>query len=150
MFRACYYGSVQHNTWITKGNHSKGMIRKLKYFLGETTHTDIMTISVPGLGPRMAGFLGSKQFHYASFLTDDRSDYTFVHHQFSTSIEETIKDKNSYEHDITNHGKEVRHCHVGNGTCATASCKKEINDNKQTLTFCGVGSHRQNRKAEIE
>ena len=107
-----------------------------------------MTSSVPGLVPQIVGFLGSKKFHYTSFFVDDRSDYTFVHHQFSTSAEDTIKAKYTYEYDMRKYGKDVRHYHVDNGTHAVASCKKEISDSKQTLTFCGVGSHHQNGKAE--
>lgn len=34
------------------------------------------------------------------------------------------------------------------GTCAVAKCEAEIEDKKQSLTFCGVGSHHQNGRAE--
>ena len=45
-------------------------------------------------------------------------------------------------------GKDVRKYHADNGTHAVASCKKEVSESKQTLTFCSVGSHHQNGKAE--
>ena len=96
----------------------------------------------------MVGFLRSKKFHYTSFFVDDRSDYTFVHHQFSTSSEETIETKHAYEYDMRKYSEDVRHYHADNGTYAVASYKKEISVSKQTLTFCGVGSHHQNGKAE--
>ena len=42
----------------------------------------------------------------------------------------------------------MRNCHADNGICEVAKCKEEIENEKQTLTFCGMGSHRQNGKSE--
>ena len=107
-----------------------------------------MIISVPSLMPQMVGFLGSTKFHYASFFVDDRSDFTFVHHQTPTSTEDTIKSKRSYKAELRKHGKSARHYHAENGTYAVDKCREDIENSKQTLNFCGVGFHRQNGKAE--
>ena len=74
----------------------------------------------------MVGFLTSKKFYYTSFFVDDRSDYTFVHNQETTSAEETITAKQAYESDLRKFGKEVRHYHADNGTYAVARYKEEI------------------------
>ena len=100
-----------------------------------------MTRSVPGLVLQMVGFLGTKKFHCTPFFVDDQSDYTFVHHQFSISAEERIKAKHAHEYSVRNYEKEVRHYYAENGTHAVASYKKDINDSKQTLNFCGEASH---------
>ena len=126
----CCCGLAQRKTWKSKGKNNKGTLHQLTHLLGETSHDEIMTNSVLDLVPQMVGFLGSKKFHYTSFFFDDRSDYTFVHHQFSTPVEETMKAKYACECDTRKHSKEVRHCHVDDSTCAAASHKKEINDNK--------------------
>ena len=76
------------------------------------SHTDIMTSPVPGLVPQMVCFCGSAKFNHTSFFVQDKSDYTFVHHQTSTSAEETINAKHAYEHELLQYGKELRHYHA--------------------------------------
>ena len=102
---------------------------------------DIMTSLALGLMLQMMGFLSSKKFYYTSFFVDDKSDFTFAHHQLSTSAEETIIAKRAYESKWRKYGKQVRHYDKDNGTHAVAKYKEEIENKKQTLTFCGVGSH---------
>ena len=92
---------------------------------------DIMTSSVSGLIAQIVGFLGLAKFRYTSFFVDDRSEFTFVRHQTSTSAEDTIKSKRDYESKLRTHGKSVRHYHAENGTYAVAECREEIeNSNK--------------------
>ena len=115
------YGSAQLKPWRTEGKHNKATFHHLKYIQRETAYTYIMTSSVPGLVHRMVGFLGSKTFHCTSFFVDDRCDCTFVHHQFSTSTEDTIKAKHDHEYDMRKHVKEVRYHHADNRTYSEAS-----------------------------
>ena len=77
----------------------------MKHFSGEIAHTDIMASSVPGLIPQMVGFHGSAKFYHMSFFVDDIFDFTFVHHQTSTSADETIKAKHAYETELRQYGK---------------------------------------------
>lgn len=144
----CCYGSAQRKPWRSKSKQNKAILDKMRTLPGEIAHTDLMTSSVAGLIPQMVGFLTSKKFHYSSFFVDDRSDFTFICHQESTSATETILSKRAYEAELRKYGKEVRHYHADNGTYAVAQYKDEIEDKKQSLTFCGVGSHHQNGKAE--
>ena len=111
------------------------MLDKMKTLAGEIAHTCIMTSSVPGLIPQMVGFLTSNKFNYASFFVDDKSDFTFVHHQTSTSADETIIAKRAYESELRKYGKEVRHYHADNGTYTVAKHKEEIEDKKKSLHF---------------
>ena len=144
----CYYGKARRKPWRSKGKNNKAILERMRKMPGEIAYTNIMTSSVPGLIPQMVGFLTSKKFHYTSFFVDDASDYTFVHHQESTSADDTILAKRAYEAELRKYGKEVRHYHADNGTYAVAQYKAEIEDKKQSLTFCGVGSHHQNGRAE--
>ena len=73
-----------------------------------------MTSSVSGLMPQMLGFITSKKFHHASFFVDDKSDFTNVHYQGSTSVEDTILAKRACEAELRKYGKEVRHHHADN------------------------------------
>ena len=114
---------------------------------GEITHTDLMTSLVPGLIPQMVGFLTSKKFHYSSFFVDDRSDYTFIYYQESTLAGKTILAKRTYKAELRKYSKEARY-HADNGTYAGAKYKAEIEDKKQTLIFCSIGSYHYNGKAE--
>ena len=96
----------------------------------------------------MVGFLTPKKFHYSSFFIDDRSDYIFIYYQESTSAEETIVAKHTYKAELRKYGKEARHYYMDNRTYVVAKYKAEIEDKKQTLIFCGVGSNHKNGKAE--
>ena len=116
--------------------------------LDKIAHTNIMTSSVLGLIPQMVGFLTSKKFHYTSFFVDDASNFAFVHHQESTLPDDTILAKRAYEAKLRKYGKEVRHYHADNGTYTVAQYKAEIEDKKESLTFCRVGSHYENSRAE--
>ena len=108
----------------------------------------MMTTSVPCLIPHFFGFLTSKRLHYASFSADDKSNFEFTHHLEQNSFDKTMISKRSCESELRKYGKEARHSHAGNGTHATSKRKEGIEDQKQDLTFCGVGSHHQNGKAE--
>ena len=107
-----------------------------------------MTISVPSVMPQIVGFRGSAKFYHTSFFVDDKSDFTFAHHQTSTSVDKMIKAKYAHETELRQRGKEVRDYHADNGTYDVAHFREEVNDNKQTLTFCGVVSHHQNGRAK--
>ena len=85
---------------------------------------------------------------YSSFFTDDKSDFELTYYLEQNYFDKTMISKRSCESELRKHGKEARHSHAGNGTHATSKRKEGIEDQKQALTFCGVGSHHQNGKAE--
>ena len=120
----------------------------MKILPGEIAYTDIMVSSVPRPIIQIARFLTSKKFNYTSFFADHKIDFTFAYHQTSTSADEIIIMKRAYELELRKYRKEVRYYHTGNSTYAIAKYKEEIEDKKQTLAFCSVGSHHQNSKAE--
>ena len=97
------------------------MFHRLKNFPRQILHASVMTSSIPGLVSQMVSFLGSKNIYCTSFFVDNRSDFTFVHHQFSTFMEDAIKAKNACECYLSKNGKEIRHYHSGNIKCAAAS-----------------------------
>ena len=130
-----------------KETHNKEMLNRMRALPGKIVHADIITSLVPGITPHMVGFMTLEKFHHACFFVCDKSDFTFVHHQQSTSVDYAIIEKRAYEAELRRYGKEVRYHHAENGTYAVAKHKKEIEDKKQSLTFFGVGSHRQNGKA---
>ena len=66
----------------------------------------------------------------------------------SCNIDETIEAKKAYEHELYKFGKICHHYHADNGTYSFAKFKEAVYEDKQTLTYCSVGSHFQNGKAE--
>ena len=100
----CCYGKARKKPWRSKGKHNKAILDCMRKLPGEIAYTNIMTSSVPGLIPQMVGFLTSRKFHYISFFVDDSSDYTFVHHQESTSADDTILAKRAYEAELRKYG----------------------------------------------
>ena len=92
----------------------------------EISHADILTRLVPGVMPQMVGILFSKKFHFTSFFEDGRSDFAYIHHQESTSADNTVIAKRAYEAQLRKYGKEARHCHANNGAQEVANHKEEI------------------------
>ena len=65
------------------------------------------------------------------------SDFSYVYHQTSMSSEETLNSKLAFEKFATSHGV---HYHADNERFKDT---RDIEDNNQTISFCGVEVHHQ-------
>ena len=108
---------------------------------GSIAYTDIMTSSIRGLMPQMTGFLAREYFFRTYIFVDDKSDLTFAHHTKTTNVDEALEAKQAYEREVYKHSKEVKHYHADNGTYACKGYKTAVHNNKQTLSYYGVGAH---------
>ena len=61
-----------------------------------------MTKSIYLLVPHTIGFCASDKFEWASLFADDRSNFAFIHFQKSSSTNETILAKQTYEAELKN------------------------------------------------
>ena len=123
-------------------------MHELKSVPGSVAHTGIMPSSVAGLIPQMTGFLTHQCYFHTHIFVDDKSDFIFGHHVKSTDVSEAIDAKRACERETCNHGRKVNHYHADNGTFACKGYKDAIYSHKQTISYCGVGAHFQNGKAE--
>jgi hypothetical protein len=96
----------------------------------------------------MTGKLTRQRIVGSTVYVDHASDFSFVYHQTSMSSEETVKSKLAFEKFAATHGVNIKHYHAHNGRFKDNLFMKSIEEKGQTITFCGVGAHHQNGKAE--
>jgi hypothetical protein len=65
-------------------------------------------------------------------------------------LSETLLAKHAYEHSLSSLGVESKAYHADNWRFADKCFKDDCISCNQTITFCGVGSHHQNRIAECK
>jgi len=96
----------------------------------------------------MTGKLTRQRIVGSTVYVDHASDFSFVFHQTSMSSEETVKSKLAFEKFAASYGVNIKHSHAENGRFKDNLFMKSIEEKGQTITFCGVGAHHQNGKAE--
>ena len=96
----------------------------------------------------MTGKLTNKRAVASTIFVDHASDLGYVYHQTSMSSEETLKSKLAFEKFAATHGVYVKHYHADNGRFKDNLFMNSIDENGQTISFCGVGAHHQNGIAE--
>ena len=141
----CLYGKATRKPWRTKKQP-----RKIKPATtpGQVVSVDQMESPIPGLVAQKKGSLTVKQFSKATVFVDHFSDLTYVHLQESLTGEETVEAKLAFERYARAHGVEVKHYHADNGRFADKAFMSAVEQANQTISFCGVGAHHQNGKAE--
>ena len=74
------------------------------------------------------------------------------HLQQGQTLIEYIEYKSAYELMAATFGIRVKKFHTDNGIFAEESFKSDVSDNNQTIRYCGVGAHFENRitKAAIK
>jgi hypothetical protein len=102
-----------------------------------------------GFIAQMKGKLYQRQrYNCATVFVDHFSGMSFVFLQQSTSAQETVQAKASFEHHADTFGVQISHYHADNGRFAEKVWKEDIERKFQKLTFSGVGAHHQNGRAE--
>jgi len=84
----------------------------------------------------------------ATVFVDHYSGLDYVHVQESTSALDTIEAKTKFERFSLDRGVRIRHYHADNGIFASNGFREAVSQAGQTISFCGVGAHHQNRIAE--
>ena len=72
----------------------------------------------------------------------------YTHLQQGQGLIESIEAKAAYERMAATFGIIVKKFHIDNGIFAEEGFKRDASDNNQTISYCGVGAHFQNRIAE--
>ena len=76
-------------------------------------------------------------------MVDHFSDLTYVHLTRITSQEETLSGKEAFERWYITFEVKINRYNADNGIFSEQPFRSEIEDPKQTITICGVGSHHQ-------
>jgi len=142
----CLFGKLKRQAWRSRLQPGKigGKVDKP----GDIVSVDQLESKTPGLIPQIKGILQKKRFTVATIFVDHFSGFTYVHPQASTSAEDTVQAKLSFERYASRFGVTIRHYHADNGAFATKLFRQAVADAQQTQTFCGVNAHHQNGVAE--
>jgi hypothetical protein len=81
-------------------------------------------------------------------FADHFSDLSYVHLQLSTTSEETVQTKESFESYTRSYGGVLKQYHAENGRFADKAWRNDGLLKSQSLSFSGVGAHHQNGRAE--
>lgn len=144
---ACRFGMATKVPWKTNGSQNN---RKIKTATrpGQCVSVDQMESSNPGFIAQLKGSLTKSRYKYATVFVDHFSDFVYIHLQKTLSSQETVQAKLAFEGYARTLGVSVEHYHADNGRFADNLFLKSVRDKGQTITYCGVGAHWQNGRAE--
>ena len=96
----------------------------------------------------MKGIPTIQRYRAATVFVDHFSRLSYVHLQSTLTSEDTVKAKQAFEKHASTYGVKVQHYHADNGRFADNMFMKAIEEQQQSITFCGVNAHFQNGIAE--
>jgi Reverse transcriptase (RNA-dependent DNA polymerase)/GAG-pre-integrase domain len=142
--QACVYGKSTRRAWRTKK-----LTESVKVTTpGEFVSVDQLESTLPGLFGQMKGRLTRDRYRVATVFVDHHTNFSYVHLQQSTASKETLEAKQAFEKLAESHGIRVKHYRADNGRFADKLWRNDIIQKGQRLSFCGVGAHHQNGRAE--
>ena len=133
--------------WRVKGKENKGRLRQVNA-PGICVSMDQLESRNAGYIGVMRGFMTKERYTCATIFVDHFSDLTFTYLQKSLSVADTIKAKKAFEAFSRRHGVRIQHYHSDNGRFADKEFIKAVDQENQTIRFCGAYAHFQNGKAE--
>ena len=71
-----------------------------------------------------------------------------MHLQRALTSKETVEAKQAFEAFAATHGVTIKHYHADNRRFQDKLFHQAIHEERQTLSFCGINAHFQNRVAE--
>ena len=143
---ACLYGKNTRQPWRTKGKSNRTI--KMCTVPGQCVSVDQLESPIPGLIAQMKGIPTVTRYKAATIFVDHFSRLSYIHLQPTLSSEDTVKAKQAFEHYAASYGVGILHYHADNGRFADKLFLQSVEDQQQTITFCGVNAHFQNGIAE--
>jgi hypothetical protein len=144
---SCMFGTAHHKPWCSKGE--KGLIRmQTDDAPGKCVSINQMISAQPGLIPQMAGFLTNLRIWAATIFVYHLSDYVFVSLMCNLTLDETLLAKSSFEQHTREGGVTINSYCADNGRFADSGFQQSVKDCNQTITYCAVGAHHQNKIVE--
>ena len=126
------------------GNPKKNQLR-----VGGMVSSDQYVSSIPG---RLPNTYGKEKDHEkyvgGTIFVEEASGYMFIQNQVSLGAAETIRAKHSFERDASRFGIIILGYRADNGVYKTKDFNDDLEKQKQTIQFCGVGAHHHNGIAE--
>jgi Reverse transcriptase (RNA-dependent DNA polymerase)/GAG-pre-integrase domain len=145
--QACMYGKMTKRPWRTRSTKEKEPLAIVNA-PGDCVSVDQLESSVPGLIGQLKGKPTTKRYRVATVFVDHHSNFSYVHLQTSTNAQETLSAKIEFERYARSFGVAIKHYHADNGRFADNEWRDDVVSKGQRLSFCGVGAHHQNGRAE--
>ena len=142
---SCLYRKAHRKPWRT---HKIDPKIKPSTIPGAVVSINQLESPVPGFMPIAKGQPTVRKYHGASVFVDHASDFTYVHMHYHLTTEEMIDAKHAFKCLAEQHGVQILHYHCNNGRFADKAFVDDVWMAHQTITFCGIGAHHQNRVAE--
>jgi GAG-pre-integrase domain len=142
--QSCTYGKATRRAWRTKRKTETVTAEAL----GQCVSVDQLESTLPGLVGQMKGRLTRDRFRVATIFVDNFNNYSNVHLQESTNSAETLEAKVAFELLSASYGVKILHYRGDNSRFADNMWRQDIAKKSQQLSFCGVGAHHQNGRAE--
>ena len=111
---------------------------------GDCVSVDQLESPTPGFIGQVKGLLTRKCYQVTTVFVDHYRDVSYVHHQLSTSGDDTIAAKNAFKTFASSNGVLIRHYHADNGCFAEHKFLNAVQQKGQTISFCGIVAHFQN------
>ena len=142
---SCLYGKAHWKPWRT---HKIDLKIKPSTIPGAVVSIDQLESPIPGFVPIAKGQPTVRKYRGASVFVDHASNFTYVHMHQHLTTDKTIDAKHAFERLAEQHGVQILHYHCDNGRFADKAFVDDVQAVHQTITFCGIGTHRQNGIAE--
>ena len=143
---ACAYGKMTRRPWRTKGKYNQ--TPRVTTQPGECVSVDQLESTTPGFIAQLKGIPTIKRYKAATVFVDNYSRLGYVYLQLDTTSSETLKAKQAFEAFAHSYGVRIQHYHADNGRFADNAFRASLEQQHQTISFCGVNAHWQNGIAE--
>ena len=141
---SCQYGKAERRR---ENKAKRGSIGKAKA-PGDMVSVDQMISATPGRQITLSGKPSNSSYSIVTIFVDHVTNFSFAHFQESASATETIEAKRAFERIAAQHNIKVKAYHADNGIFKSKEFSDVVKHDGQSITFCGVGAHHQNGKAE--
>lgn len=145
----CLYGAMTKKPWRTKPSIKKEARQVFKAKApGECISVDQMQSTEGGFIAQIKGKLTRRRYHYATVFVDHFSGLCYIHLQRTITSVETLQAKHAFEAFSDKNNVRIKHYHADNGRFADNMFVVDVEKQGQTISYCGVGAHFQNGRAE--
>ena len=142
----CLFGKMTKVPWRTKSKANSHVYEATAP--GQCVSVDQLQSTQAGFFAQLKGHLTTKRYTAATIFVDHFSRLRYIHLMTAMTSEETIQAKQAFERFAADHGVAIKHYHTDNGRFADNAFKQHCEQNRQTISYCGVNAHFQNGVAE--
>ena len=142
------FGKMTKRPWRTKATvkQGSGIFKATKS--GQCVSVDQIESTEDGFVAQLKGKLTRRRYKYATIFVDHYSDLSYVHLQSTLTSDETLQAKHAFEAYARSMEVKILRYHADNGRFADNMFINDVEIQGQSISYCGVGAHFQNGRAE--